>query len=357
MHTDGSLYVNIDGISVTIEGEGHTIDARALTGNFHALWTGDPSRTLTLRNATVVGGGVRSGAAIAVHGPATLENVSLREADEVAFSAYSLDGATPASNLTNVLIERVSGYYYLDGGAAPTAIEVERGASVTTNNLVIRSNFLGNTAIGAATGRSVTLTGCFNGEHIFPQSFYGNVTDNSSGPCSGAIGNGDSAARIYSPPQPAACGLPSEGVLEQSATYSLVADCQQTGTLFIPKHVALTIEGNGYTIRGASLESTFLDNTVTGLNARLFFGIAGPTTIRNAVLAHGTSYVLRTWLHQSHLIEDAVFRNNDSTMTIYDSQMVFDRVLFENNVLNGAGRSYFRTAGYAALIFPCFPAG
>ena len=341
----GPLYVNIDGISVTVEGGGHTIDARALTGDFNALWTGDPSRTLTLRNATVVGGGVRSGAAIVVHGPATLENVSLREADEVAFSAYSLDGATPASNLTNVLIERVFGNYYLDGRAAPTAIEVEGGASVTANNLVIRSNFLGNTAIGAATGSSVTLTGCFTGKHNFPQTFFGGVTDNSSGPCSGTIGNGDSAARVYSPPQPAACGLPSEGVLEQSATYSLVADCQQTGTLFIPKHVALTIEGNGYTIRGASLESTFLDNTETGKDARLFFGIAGPTTIRNTVLAHGTSYVLRTWLQQSHLIENTVFRNNDSTMTIYDSDMMFDRVLFENNVLTG---------GSTALVFPVF---
>ena len=350
----GPLYVTIDGMSVTIEGGGHTIDARELNDSSEVLWTGDPSRTLTLRNATVIGGGVRSRAAIVVFGPATLENVSLREAEEVAFSARSFDGATPASTLTNVLIERVSGWYYLDGRLAPTGIYVDGGASVTTNNLVIRSNFFGNTAIGAATGSSVTLTGCFSGEHIFPQRFFGGVNDNSSGPCSGAIGNGDSAARVYSPPQPAACGLPSEGVLEQSATYNLVADCQQTGTLFIPKHVSLTVEGNGYTIRGASLESTFIDNTVTGLNARLFFGIAGPTTIRNAVLAHGTSFVLRTWLQQSHLIEDTVFRNNDSMMTIYDSAMVFNRVLFENNVLNGAGRSDFSAAGNATLIFPLY---
>ena len=352
----GPLYINKDSITVTIDGKGYSVDASAVSGSFHFIQVGDTSRTLNVKDVTIEGGGASVGA-IEVYGPSTLENVTFRGSNRLAFRANTLgDGSTPASTLKNILIEEIDGVYYLDGGLLPTAILASAGATVSVENLFLRSNFFGNAAVGTQTQGKVTLTGCLTTEHIYPQLFHGSVTNNSSGRCRGTIGNGDSAARKYSPPRPAACGLPREGVLERHAVYKLRGNCQQTGALFIPKEVSLTIEGNGFTIRGARATDRFSDTTVDARSGRSFFYLAGPTTIRNAVIADGTGYVLRAYLGESHKIEHSIFRNNIGIQTIYDSQVLYSRVVFENNPYSRSTFASLSAAGDGALLFTAFSA-
>ncbi|MCY3832506.1 MAG: hypothetical protein OXG85_05785, partial [Chloroflexi bacterium] len=58
-------------------------------------------------------------------------------------------------------------------------------------------------------------------------------------------------ASAQTTPAVAACGLPAEGSI-RAATYTLTADCAQTGSLTIASRIpaqTVTINGGGHTIR------------------------------------------------------------------------------------------------------------
>ena len=54
-----------------------------------------------------------------------------------------------------------------------------------------------------------------------------------------------SPAFAQSNPSPAACGLPKQGKIRLTVTYTLTANCAQTGELQIDEDVTLTIVGGG----------------------------------------------------------------------------------------------------------------
>ena len=236
---------------MTIDGDGVTIDGNALTGS-GGLMVVHSNASLSINDATLEGGGNTGQGPIHAAGNVSLSNVTVRDYTRTAITTPPSGTVTLA--LSNVLIEGAVGSYnsHLQSG---TVFDVSNHATVTVNNVVLRRLFGGNAAFnirpGADAQSSITLTGCLTAEAVYPQLSNGNVINNTTGDCTGTIGNGAPAARQIPAPRASSCGLPLEGVLVQSATYNLVADCQMTGTLYIPKDLTVTINGNGHTIHSA----------------------------------------------------------------------------------------------------------
>ena len=312
----GTMY----SITVTIEGNGHTIDASALTNRTYVITMRFNSRII-IRNATIDGGGIYGLGALNTDGPSTLNNVTFRNS---AYSAIAITNNSGSHSFTNILIENGTGSYY-HRLHQPSAVFALGGVDITINNLMLRNMIGGNAAIHAGSGAlftgtaNVRLTGCFSSERVFPQVFSGAVTDSSSGPCGGAIGNGGSAARQYNAPRAAACGFPTEGVLERSAVYNLRADCALTGHIFIPKGLTVTINGGGHAIGG---------------NYR--FHSAANLTVRDAIIS-GQNITI--WLINTVRIENTVFRGNTRPFINTDGNVTFDNALFENNSVTSASLS------------------
>ncbi len=328
--------------TVTIQGEGFQIDASALTRQ-NALIETAPAVTLVIANATLIGGGEGGKGALHLGYSATLTNVTLRNTYRTAVVGTS--GSSGSYTLTNILVENGSGRYneYRD---AASAVVSRAGASFTIENMVVRDMVLGNAAVGIEpwnSNSSLTVKGCFTAERIYPQVFYGNVTDNSTGPCTGTIGNGGQAVKVVPEPTPAACGLPARGILEKPFTdkssgkrkyvFNLRGNCQQTGALLISQSANVTINGNGRTIRPKA-------------NVQPFF-TAGTTTIRNAILSGSSDryFILRAHLREPLLIQNTVFRGNKGPVYVFDGRATLDNVLFEyNSTSYGANNAWAGSA-------------
>ena len=265
-----------------------------------------------------------------------MTNVTFRDYSAVGFIANSCD-ASAVHTLTGILFENAIGTYF-HYESLGSAVEIINNSRVTFTNLVIRNHFGGNSALNAWLGGSITIKGCFSHERISPQIFghahieenQGTIVDNSTGPCSGTIGNGDPAATNYPPPQPAACGLPSSGenaeYLSVSAVYNLTADCFQTGTLFKPLESTITINGNGFTIHAPP--------------AGYAIRTAGDLTIRNAVLTGTDAAFLRGLLSQGTLLlEDVIIRHNYFGLLLADPIVALNRVVFDSNMTTSASAS------------------
>ena len=236
------------------------IDATALTSETSAVRT-FCAATLTVSNVTFDGGG-HNGGVLSGGGDASVSNTTFRNSWGSAINRGACTGGANVT-FTNILVENVRGVYF-NYEDSPTAIRAAESATFIVTNMVVRNHYGGNAAIDAWLGGSITINGCFSHGRIHPQVFglthtsgrEGTIIDNSTGPCSGTIGNGDPAATNYPPPQPAACGLPSGGEdgehLSASAVYNLTADCFQTATLFKPAESTITINGNGHTIHAPS---------------------------------------------------------------------------------------------------------
>lgn len=110
-------------------------------------------------------------------------------------------------------------------------------------------------------------------------------------------------ALAQSNPPLAACGLPAAGELASSVSYTLTGDCQQTGVLTIPSGLTVTIDGAGHTISAAADERVI--------------ETAGQTTIRDVVITGG-DYALVANAGSTLLVEDTVFRQNNSAVVIVD---------------------------------------
>ena len=308
--------------TLTIEGQGYTIDGSLLIGSQGIILTRLGGRVI-IRNATLDGGGALGIGALDISGSASLTNVTFRNSSHSAIRLEGSPSSPTSGDFTNILIENARGTYY-SVSIRPAGVEARGLVNATFNNLALRSVIGGNAAIGADRSSNIahpeianlTITGCFTSERVFPQKFYGNVTDNSSGLCSGAIGSSDVGARQFSPPTTANCGLPASGHLERDAVYNLRGDCRQTGRLWIPGELTVTINGNGHTINANSL---------------VFLTSAGNVTIRNAAITGSSSYSLLTYLANPLRIENVHFYDNSGPLAFLDSAAVLNKILFEGH--------------------------
>ena len=318
---------NSNGNVVTILGAGKTIDASALTQKASFIFGGSGTE-LIMKNVTLIGGGLSSTAGIrgSLHlaHSATLENVTIRDTYRTAIWG----GGDNTFTLTNILIENARGVYN-SYERAPAAVDILNNAQFSISNMALRNIYGGSSAIGIGDkGKTVTLNGCFTAERVMPQVFfdpdaYGEIINNSSGPCSGTIGNGSSAARQVAAPKPERCGLPAKGHLERSANYTLTADCQQSGTLFIPKGLKVTINGYGHTIYAAP--------------GFLPVFTAGDLTLRNLAISGSSASPLTTRLTGKLNIENAIFFGNGGPVEIVDNEATLEHVIFESNATQRAG--------------------
>ena len=139
--------------------------------------------------------------------------------------------------LDSVLVEKPAGWYNTYDG--PGALEFSANVTVNISNIVFRdvtnvAAAIVNSAAYSGT-TAITFSGCLSLERVFPQFKVGDITDNSTGECAGAIGNGGSADLPNPAPTASACGLPLQGVLQKSDTYALKADCQPAGASLHPQ--------------------------------------------------------------------------------------------------------------------------
>ena len=312
---------------MTIAGNGVTIDGNANSLS-SALFVVHSNASLSMSEVTLEGGGSSGQGPIHAAGNLSLSSVTIRDYLRTAITTTISDTVTMA--LANVLIEDAVGSYnsHLQSG---TVFDISNHATVTVNNVVLRRLFGGNAAFnirpGADAQSSITLTGCLTAEAVYPQLSNGNVINNTTGDCAGAIGNGGSAARQIPTPRVSGCGLPLEGVLVQSATYNLVADCQMTGTLYIPKDLTVTINGNGYTIHSAG-------------GARILQS-AGTLTVNNVTFRGAGSGGPALLILQSNTVfRHVAFRANQGPIVIASQTVEFDRVIFESNSTTATGGSH-----------------
>ena len=311
-------FIDVTLSPMTIAGNGVTIDGTSLTGS-SGLMVVHSNASLSLSNVTLAGGGNSGQGPIHAAGNISLSNVTIRDFARTAITT-PISGSTTMA-LTNVLIEDAVGSYnsHLQSG---TVFDVANYSTVTVNNVVLRRLFGGNAAFNirpnADPQSSITLTGCLSAEAVYPQLSNGNVINNTSGDCVGAIGNGGSAARQIPAPRASACGLPLEGVLVQSATYNLASDCQMTGTIYIPKDLVVTINGNGHTIHSAG-------------GARILQS-AGTLTVNNVTFSgSGSSGPALLILQSTSIFRHVAFRGNAGPLLMASQTVEFDRVIFESN--------------------------
>ena len=250
----GTFEIASGPITLTIEGGGHTIYSAPVASHVHMFRTHSGSDgALVLRNVTM------DDSTAAAANPEPVVAVPSLQATNVTFrngrgSMVQINNNGSAT-LNNVLFENNS---QTAAANAPALYGKGGNHTLSLTNTVFRRNLNGDAALFAAGG-TVTLNGCFTDFGNFPAAIAlppaATLTDNSIGPCSGTIGNGDPAVEAEA--SPAACGLPAIGVLESPATFVLVSDCSQAGSLLL-NNAEVTIHGNGHTITSSSAGNLLL---------------------------------------------------------------------------------------------------
>ncbi len=310
---------NVNG-TVLIDGKGYTIDASALTGTA-GVFTTTQGAQLDVKDLTIVGGGSASTSAAHLSDSAQFTRVTFRNTDGTAIGKASGSGFT--FTLKDILIENGEGAYSF-WGDGPSGLLSRNGSVFNVTNLVIRDMARGNSALALdhwefQSPTAININGCFTHERIFPQLTYRTINDNSTGKCTGTIGNGDNAVKSVAAPVPAACGLPPAGHLNAQTSYefNLTGNCTQSGTLYIPKGISVKINGNWRTITAAS--------------GVIPFETAGSLTINRAQLSGITSRPIIGWLRSTLTVKDSIIRNNSFSILLADHNATFDNVHFENN--------------------------
>ena len=252
----GTLEVAADAsITVTINGDDHSVTSGAGSFKLLSIRSTSPNPTIPTVNLNRVtfdsGQQGRNGV---IHGDAHFHanQATFRGVGGEGAAVFFGIGGNTSSTFTNTLFEnnRVAAFGN-HVSINSSALLLYGSASATFNNVVLRANYRGAATILLRDTASLTATGCLSFIGNIPQNVTGNWTDNSSGPCSGSIGNGGS---IDAPPTASACGLPLGGSLTANATYTLRADCALTSSLVISEGLSITIRGNSYTISGAYID-------------------------------------------------------------------------------------------------------
>lgn len=238
--------------SLTINGGEHTISSGAFR-LFHS-----PGAILNLNNVTI-DGGFFSTASVISGDRVNANNVTFTRGRGLAVIANH-------STMNNVLFSwNISSGNSLGGNAS--ALHARANASMTLTNAIFRNNIGNGAAVVLLAGASLTTNGCLTLSGNVPYDVYplagGAWTDNSTGPCSGAIGNGDSADI------PALalmdCGFPAAGNLDVSATYTLTGDCDLTDAYYISEDVSISVIGNAYAMRSSRTGYSFYTAATSSL--------------------------------------------------------------------------------------------
>ena len=316
-------------VTVTINGAGFTIAASSVMEvNFvNSVFTLTPTSTLNLNQLTIDGAGYGIPTLIETGGGGFA-------ADRVSFrNSYGVNlNVSGAATLTNVLFEgNLSTAFHTTGNASGINVGFFGGA-VTITNAVFRNNYDGGGAIviNASGSGSVTTNGCLTFSGNIPYNVVGSWTDNSTGLCSGAIGNGDPAA--IAPPSILPCGLPGVGNLDRSASYRMRSDCDLSGTESklwrISEGVNISIQGNGYRLSaGSGNEWRWIEQAGRGT-----------LTLRNVVVDHVKTYSFGT-LNVDH----GTFRDTSDRVFFHLGTATFRNSRFENITT-------MRTAGNASVL-------
>ncbi len=320
-------------VTITINGAGKTITAyKDNQGNLDVFrFTGKCA--LVLNNVTIAGGGYQDAASVLLTNPdvaSSFTNVTFTGTDYIALRISDQRENSPGTThtLDNVLFANTTGRYFSTAHGMPSALQTIGKVNLNINNLALRNVRGGNSAIGAndtyIVGRRVSigtirLTGCLTVDGVFPRVWYGNIVDNSAGPCSDAVGNeGSGSAAIQYPQAPnSACGLPLSGFIYGKHTFSLDGDCALTGPLYIPYESEVVINGNGRTINAAAVETAM--------------HTAGPLLLSNAVISGAQNSPVITYLNNRATIANAEFRNNAGALVLQDGPVTLSRTLVENH--------------------------
>lgn len=295
-------------VSLTISGNGYTIFGG--TGSYRVIWAPNARNIVNLNDVTLDGEHQTRSGVVSIGGTLNAQRATLKRADSQA--ALQISGSGSAT-LNDVLFENnFRSIINLTGNGA--AINMNTGTSAQLTDVVFRNNRMVNLRVkGMAL---ITTSGClsFSGNLSF-NAFVDSAatwTDNSTGRCSGTIGNGDAAVVQ---PTMLACGFPQSGFLDASRTYTLNADCNDVGRVVVSDGVSIIVNGNGHTIFGSTTVSTDLD--VAG-NGKITFS---NTVIDNMILR----------IYGSLEMNDATFKNAVGLPIGDYGGSLFRRTIFENN--------------------------
>ena len=249
-------------ISVTINGEGHTIFYPSGTKSLLEDESGATcsESVINLKELTIDAGGRARGSPLAsvfsICGTLVADTVTFRGSYGVFLSVQE----SGRVELSNTLFED-NFHTGLGNQETNNASAMLITGSATLKDVALRGNRYSAAAIrvrraqdaGEDTAK-LTTTGCLWTAGNIPLSIddtYGDWTDTSV-PCAVGkeIGNG---ATVRPEPQPSSCGLPLGGLpdsgnLIASRVYNLTADCDLLGSLYISEDLQVTINGNGRTI-------------------------------------------------------------------------------------------------------------
>ena len=138
----------------------------------------------------------------------------------------------------------------------------------------------------------------------------------------------------------AACGLPASGTITSNVTYTLTGDCTQTGELAFK--AAVTIEGNGYTISGASITSGNMFKQQTGSGSNV--------TFRDVTIANtsGGAAVYRVFGGNALTFQNVSFNQNSAGTVLWLASATpidaaLNDVFFWDNSASAGGSVYVQT--------------
>ena len=215
---DASLPANA---KIVIDGKGYTVDATALNNSkpFFYCVGGNANVQLEIKDLTIKGGGASSSGALYFwRCNVKLTRVTLTDSFRQAIWAYADNpNYSYTYELTNMLVEMPNGAYRYNFLHSPGALAFSGNTTVEIRDIVLRDmvgvaaavvnshSYSGNT--------SITFSGCLSVERVYAQFSHGAITNDSSGKCTGAIGNGGNADSPNPAPPVSDCGLPLQGTL------------------------------------------------------------------------------------------------------------------------------------------------
>ena len=116
--------------------------------------------------------------------------------------------------------------------------------------------------------------------------------------------------------------MPAEGNIHHGNTYTLTANCTQTGALLLTSDIPLDQNSDAVTING---------HHITPATGKSVFETAGSLTVRNAMLENGTDYPIKAYHNSSLAVENSVFTNFTRPLYVYDPAASIKNMLWENN--------------------------
>ena len=298
-------------VTLTIDGAGRKISPsnsfaalHGFGGFIRAISSGGNIATVVLRNVTLDAAGTSMNPALQAAN-LTAANVTF-QGNNSGVWGFIISGNT--WSLTDVLFRDNSGPLAGD----PATLLVRDGGTLTMNNVAFERNLAGSAAIKFESGSMVTATGCLSDAANIPRFVEGSFS-HSLQPCTGNVGNSDTLDTATAAAQ--ACGFPAAGEVREDAEYTLTADCDMTGDLYITEGVTVTVSVNGdpKAIRGP-----------TG-GAIIWVGLGSTLKLNNIVL-HNVR--INNWGHV--MAEILAVRDLDQRFLLNLGTANFNRLLLDD---------------------------